>query len=67
MGGLLGGGGGGGGGGQRACWPPSQIIGGPGPLCHPPPSSYAYDSLFVSYLFVHILMKIYKESSCIAK
>ena len=32
VGGLLGGGGG-----QRVCWPPSQIIGGPGP-----PSSYAY-------------------------
>ena len=31
VGGLLGGGGGGGGGGQRVCWPPSQIIGGPGP------------------------------------
>ena len=25
--------------GQRVCWPPSQIIGGPGPL---PPLSYAY-------------------------
>ena len=30
MGGLLGEGGGAGGG-QRVCWPPSQIIGGPGP------------------------------------
>ena len=29
---------GGGGGGQRVCWPPSQIIGGPGPLAPPLPT-----------------------------
>ena len=36
VGGLLGGGGGWGG--QRACWPPSQIIGGPGPPGPPLPT-----------------------------
>ena len=33
------------GGGQRVCWPPSQIIGGPGPPA--PPSSDAYVSVSI--------------------